>query len=73
MSLANPLAFHYKATSTIVKRIIVMAHGVNFIKLLWGKITHTFYKLGHFINISNICCIVMKRSSLQNRVSIFML
>ncbi len=49
-----------------------MAHGVNFIKLLWSKITHTFYKLDHFINIINMGCVAMKRSSLQNRVSIFM-
>jgi hypothetical protein len=31
-----------------------------------------FCRLDHFININNICCIAMKRSSLQNRVSKFM-
>jgi hypothetical protein len=29
-------------------------------KLFWSKFTHTFCKLDHFINISNICCIDMK-------------
>ncbi len=33
-------------------------------------LTH-FYKLDHFINISNICCIALKRSSLQERESKF--
>jgi hypothetical protein len=32
--------------------------------------TH-FCKLDHFTNISNICCIALKRSSLQERVSKF--
>ncbi len=40
------------------------ALGVNLLAL--------FCKLDHFINISNICCIAMKISSLQNRVSKFM-
>ncbi len=44
---------------------------VNLIKVFWSKITHTFCKLDHFINISNICCIGMKRSSLQNRLRKF--
>jgi len=45
----------------------------NLIKVFWSKITHTFCKRDRSINISNICSIGMKRSRLQNRVSIFML
>jgi hypothetical protein len=46
--------------------------GVNLIKLIWSKITYTFGKQDHFINIINICSIEIKRSSLQNRESKFM-
>jgi hypothetical protein len=34
-------------------------------KLFWHKFNRTVCKRDHFINISNICCIAMKRSSLQ--------
>ncbi len=46
--------------------------GVDLIKICWSKFTHTFCKLNHFINTSNIYSIAMKRYSLQNRVSKFM-
>ncbi len=49
-----------------------MIPGVNLVNLFWHKFTRTFCKLVHFITISNICCIVMKRYSLQKRVSKFM-
>jgi hypothetical protein len=45
--------------------------GVDLIKLFWSNLLTLLYKLDHFINISNIYCIFMKRSSLQNRVSKF--
>ncbi len=45
--------------------------GVDLIKPFWRKFTHTLCKLDHFINISIICCITMKVSSLQYRVSKF--
>jgi hypothetical protein len=45
--------------------------GVNLIKLCWHKFTHAFCKLDYFINISNMRCIAMKRSSLQKGVSKF--
>jgi hypothetical protein len=45
--------------------------GVNLIKLFWRKFTHAFCKLDHFKNESNICCIAMKRFSLQQIVSKF--
>jgi len=38
-------------------------------KLFWYKFNNTFYKPNHFINLSNICCIAMKRSSLQKELS----
>jgi hypothetical protein len=42
-------------------------------KTLFGvNLLTPFCKLDHFINISNICCTVMKRSNLQNIVSKFM-
>ncbi len=44
---------------------------VNIVKLFWHKFTHTFCKLGHFINASNACCIAMKRSSFVRIVSSF--
>jgi hypothetical protein len=41
----------------------------DLIKLFLFNFTHTSHKLDHFMNANNICCIVMKRSSLQDRVS----
>ncbi len=44
---------------------------VDLIKLFWVHLLALFCKLDHFINISNISIIFMKRSSLQNRVKKF--
>ncbi len=44
---------------------IRMESGVYLIKLFLCKFTNTFCKLHHYIKISNICCFVMKRSSLR--------
>ncbi len=41
-------------------------------KLFWHTFTLLFCKLDHLINICNICCIAMKRSSLNKGVSKFM-
>jgi hypothetical protein len=51
-----------------VKSFIVQAPGVDLVKLFYSKFTSTFCKLDHFINLSNIYDILMKSSSLQNRV-----
>ncbi len=48
---------------------IESALGIDLIKLFWH--TQIFYKLDNFTNKNNICCIAMKRSSLQKRVSKF--
>ncbi len=45
--------------------------GVDLIKLLGVNLLTLLCKLDHFINISNIYGIFMKRSSLQNRLSKF--
>ncbi len=45
--------------------------GVDLIKLFTVNLLTLFGKLDHFINISNIYSIFMKRSSFQNRVSKF--
>jgi len=44
---------------------------VDLIKLFGVNLLTLLCKLDHLINISNICSIGMKRSSLQNRVSKF--
>jgi hypothetical protein len=49
-----------------------MSPWVDLIKLFWRKFTYSFCKLYYFIKISYICCISMKRSSLQKWVSKFM-
>ncbi len=56
---------------TLCKITQQLIPGVDLIKLFWSKCTHTFCKLDHCINTSNIYSIVMKRYSLQNRVSKF--
>ncbi len=40
-------------------------------KNLWLKTANTFCKLGHFIDINNICFTVVKRFSLQKRARKF--
>jgi hypothetical protein len=44
---------------------------VNLLKLIGLNLLNTFCKLNYFTNISYICCITMKRCSLQQRVSKF--
>jgi hypothetical protein len=66
MTVANTIAYYNMATIKTVQ-----SFKVNHIKLFCYKFTHTFYKLYHFINISNICCIAMKRCSLSWGVSKF--
>jgi len=70
--VANALAYYDTATITAVKSFMKLGPGVNLIKLFEHKFTHTFCKLDHFINISSICYIVMKRYSLHSRVCKFM-
>jgi hypothetical protein len=42
-----------------------LAPGVDLIKLFRPKFTHTLFKLDRFINMPNICCVAMKRPSLD--------
>jgi hypothetical protein len=53
------------------KGFIKLTNVANNIKLFCRKFTRTFCRLGHFINIFNICFIVKKISSFQKRVSEF--
>ncbi len=46
---------------------------VELMKLFWYKITHTFWKLSHFINANNNSLSAEKRSNLQTRVNKFTL
>jgi hypothetical protein len=55
----------------ICKKFKKLSHGVNIMKLSGHMFTYTFCKLDQCINISSIFCIAVKRSSLQQRVSIF--
>jgi hypothetical protein len=67
--LKNTTAYCAKAWLTSKKVLYDFFPGVKLSKQFWRIITHTFCKLDHFINVSNICCIAMKRCSLQNRAS----
>ncbi len=53
---------HYAGCRLNLSKIYIRA---NSIKLFWRKFTHTFFKLDLFINIHNVRCIAIKRSSLQ--------
>ncbi len=50
---------------------LVSKSGVDLMKLFWDKFTRTFWKLDLFIDIHNIYCIGMKKSSLEKIVSKF--
>ncbi len=65
MEMANTLAYYDTATITAIKCFIVQSPGVYLIKLFSTKFAHTFCELDHFINLSNICYIAMKRTNLQ--------
>jgi len=56
-------------TNVIKLRNTKQCQGVNLIKLFWRKFTFNYSKLDHFMNMSNTCCIVMKRSSFVKRVN----
>ncbi len=59
LSLERPLAF-----------VRFGPERVELINIFWLKFNDIFCKLYHFIQISKICCIDMKRFSLQNEINL---
>ncbi len=56
-----------------IKSFITLAPGINLIKHICYKFTHTFYKLDQFIIAHHICLNAVNRSSLQKINSQFTL
>jgi len=63
----NNLAYYDDSPPRYVYRIDDL--GRSYRTILATIYSHLFHKLDHFINIHNVCCITLTRSSLEKRKS----